>query len=107
MKHSITILIGCAIFTSVFYIILPTEISSAAGTIHVYSGESIQDAIDAANASSTIYVHSGTYNENLVINKFLTLTGDGMSSVIINGNGDHTINIYNNSVQLSGFTLLN
>ena len=107
MKHSITILIACAMFASVFYIILPTEVSTAAGTIHVYPGESIQDAIDAANASSIIYIHSGTYNEHLVIDKILTLTGESMTSVIINGNSDHTIKIYNNSVQLSGFTVKN
>lgn len=107
MRYSITILIGCAIFASVFYLIIPAEISSAAETIHVYSGEYIQDAIDAANASSTIYVHSGTYNENLVIDKTLTLTGESVSSVILNGNGGHTITVYNNSIQLSGFTIKN
>ena len=107
MRHSFTILVGCAIFASVFYVILPIEISNAAGIIHVYSGESIQDAIDAANFSTTIYVHSGTYNENLVIDKFLTIIGDSMSSVIINGNGDHTVKIYNDSIQLSGFTIRN
>ena len=40
---------------------------------HVYSGGSIQTAIDNAVADDTIIVHSGTYYENVVVNKTLTI----------------------------------
>jgi len=37
-------------------------------TIDVYSGNSIQDAINGASENDTIIVHAGTYNENLIVN---------------------------------------
>jgi len=110
-KNTMTFLIISILFLSIFYIFIPAEICSATGTtLHVGSGQTysnIQDAIDAANESDTVYVHSGTYNENLVIDKAITLTGEGSGSVTINGNGDHTIKVYNDSVQISGFTIKN
>jgi parallel beta-helix repeat protein len=42
----------------------------------------IQKAIDAAAPGSTIRVARGTYTEELVITKDLTLLGDGMQSII-------------------------
>ena len=98
-------------FLSIFTVFLPIQICSAAGdTLHVGTGQTysnIQDAIDAANESDTVYVHSGTYNENLVIQKTITLTGTGSGSVTINGNGDHTVKVYNDSVKISDFTIKN
>jgi hypothetical protein len=42
---------------------------------HVYSGQSIQTAIDGASPEDTIIVHNGTYLEALYINKSLTIKG--------------------------------
>jgi len=103
--------IAVIVFLSIFTVFLPIETCSATGdTLHVGIGQTysnIQDAIDAANESDTVYVHNGTYDENLVIDRTITLTGEGTRSVTVNGNGDHTIKIYNNSVQISGFTIKN
>jgi parallel beta-helix repeat protein len=50
-----------------------------AATLHVGSGQTystIQSAVNAASAGDTIIVHAGTYNEQVIINKDLTLQGD-------------------------------
>jgi len=61
-------LIGISV--ALFFVFAATL--SAADT-HVYSGGSIQTAIDSAVAGDTIIVHSGTYYENVVVNKTLTI----------------------------------
>ena len=45
----------------------------------------IQDAIDNASDGDTIFVYSGIYHENIVINKSITLLGSGQDSTIISG----------------------
>jgi parallel beta-helix repeat protein len=68
----------------------------------------IQDAINAANDGYKIYVYSGTYEENIVITKTITLTGADKSTTIINGTHDGSVlyvsGIY---VNISGFTIQN
>ena len=46
----------------------------------------IQAAIDAANPGDIIQVASGAYYEHVVVNKSLTLVGEGSSTTIIDGN---------------------
>ncbi|WP_455391938.1 right-handed parallel beta-helix repeat-containing protein [[Eubacterium] cellulosolvens] len=45
----------------------------------------IQDAIDNASYRDTIKVYSGTYNENVVINKALTIIGNSSTDTIVTG----------------------
>jgi len=47
--------------------------------------EKIQDAIDAAEEGDTIRVYEGTYYENVLMDKTLSLIGDGSANTIING----------------------
>ncbi len=73
-----------------------------------HTWNTIQEAIDDANETSVIYVHSGTYRENLAINKPLTLIGADNNSTIIDGGyeGD-AVHIKANNVRVSGFKIIN
>ncbi len=70
---------------------------------------SIQAAINAANASDTINVASGTYNENIVVNKSLTIIGAGNANTKIIGvnNNENTVEITSNDVYITGFRIDN
>ena len=49
----------------------------------------IQDAIDKASSGDTVFVYTGTYYENLEINKGdLAIIGEGREGVIIDGNDE-------------------
>jgi hypothetical protein len=49
----------------------------------VRSGESIQDAIDAANPNSVILIEPGVYTEHLILSKKVVLQGSGAFSTFI------------------------
>jgi len=69
----------------------------------------IQSAIDIASDGDTILVSSGTYSENVYVNKDLTiLSTDGPEATIIDGNGSNGIEIEGGSPgNLNGFTFIN
>jgi parallel beta-helix repeat protein len=69
----------------------------------------IQDAIDNASNTDSIFVFSGTYYENLRINKSISLLGENQASTIIDGqetNG-HVVSIITEGVTLCRFTIQN
>jgi len=69
----------------------------------------IQGAINAATTTNnSILVQRGTYNENLNINKPLTLIGADSSNTIINGSGTgNVVTITANNVEVTSFTIQN
>jgi parallel beta-helix repeat protein len=68
----------------------------------------IQNAIDNASDGDIIYVWDGIYYENLIINKKLTIIGNGSKTTIINGrNNNCGVVISSNWVNLSGFKIEN
>ncbi len=73
----------------------PEEPEYLACTIAVDAGESIQEAIDAAPAGAVICLGAGTWRENLVIGKALTLRGAGAEATTIQGlvAGEHVLSI--------------
>lgn len=89
MKKVFIIFLVNIIFFSFLTILLSTDICCASGnTLHVGSEQpysTIQSAINDANSSDTVYIHSGTYYENVVIAKNLTITGENKNIVIIDG----------------------
>ena len=121
MKRIFSILF--ALVLAVSLMLVPAVVSANPGTIQVDVNDaacvtgpqldpysvvycSIQDAIDDATADDTIIVADGTYNENIVVNKSLTL--QAASSPTIIGSGGymkHVIKVTANDVTISEFTV--
>jgi nitrous oxidase accessory protein NosD len=86
------------------------SVRCASATIYVGHGESIQDAVDAANPGDTIIVRDGTYTENVDINKRLTIQSEnGSASTIVQAaiSDAHIFNITADYVNITGFTIEN
>ena len=68
----------------------------------------IQDAIDNVTNGNTIFVYSGIYHENIVIDKSINLVGEDKENTIIDGQEESdVIKILSNSVNITGFTIQN
>jgi parallel beta-helix repeat protein len=68
----------------------------------------IQDAINAAFDGDTVYVYSGTYFENVVVNKTINLTGENRNNTIIDGGGSgDVVHVSVDKVNISGFSVTN
>ncbi len=66
----------------------------------------IQDAIDFVNPGDIIYVWSGVYSENLIIDKSVKLVGNGSANSFINGTkANEMINIIEDRVEISGLSI--
>jgi len=68
----------------------------------------IQEAINsfATYNGHTIFVKSGTYNENVVVGKSISLVGEDEEATIICGdNNDTALNIICSGVNVTGFTI--
>ena len=67
----------------------------------------IQDAIDAADRGDTVYVSTGTYYENVIVNKSVNLVGAGREHTTIDAGGHADgILITADNVRLSGFKII-
>jgi len=70
----------------------------------------IQEAIDADETLNghTIFVESGTYYENVIVNKTLSLIGEDRDTTVINGQRmGMVIGVVSSNVTVSGFTTMN
>jgi parallel beta-helix repeat protein len=68
----------------------------------------IQEAINDASDGDTIFVYSGTYYENVIVNKTISLTGEDRNSTIIDGKRTgHAVSITAHAVTIMGFTVRN
>jgi parallel beta-helix repeat protein len=71
----------------------------------------IQEAINALDPTitnpykNTVFVHNGTYHENVIVNKTARLIGESINNVIINGNDGVVATIEADDAIIEGFTL--
>jgi parallel beta-helix repeat protein len=74
----------------------------------VYPGGLIQATVNAASTGDTIYVHAGTYVENVDVNKSITLIGDGADVVTVRAAdaSDHVFEVTADYVNISGFAAM-
>jgi len=68
----------------------------------------IQEAIGHADSGDTIFVNTGTYYENLIVNKSVSLIAEDSDSAIIDGRANGSvISVTANNVNINGFTVRN
>jgi len=97
------------------FITFKPEIVNAARIIYVdddYPFEdlthkkTIQAGVNAAVPGETVFVFNGTYNENVVVNKVINLTGMNRDNTTIDGGGNgDTVYIASDLVNITGFTV--
>lgn len=77
------------------------------GTVVGYYNK-IQEAIDAASDNYTIEAYAATYNENITVDKALSISApEGASSTTIHASGGTAITILSDGVTIDGFTITN
>ena len=70
--------------------------------------KTIQEGIDNASDGFFVFVYSGIYGEQIVLNKTIQLIGENKNNTIIDGGGNsHLITIENDSNTICHFTILN
>jgi len=69
----------------------------------------IQEAVNAASDGDTVFVFSGTYYENVVVNRTLSLVGENRETTVIDGNmsGWSTVDVKASGVVITNFTIRN
>lgn len=92
MSRFVSILAMVAIIMGFLPLALTPSPAAAATEWDVYPGQTIQAAIDSASAGDTIIVHPGTYNEQIVVNKQLTIKSSDNANVTMIDGGLGTAN---------------
>ena len=67
----------------------------------------IRYAIENASAGDTIFVYNGTYRENVIVNKTVSLVGEDRNTTIIDGAGSDALLMASDWVNVTGFSMVN
>ena len=114
-KQSSTLILAMLlVLTSLVITVSSEQIQTLSGTTRTVDDSggadftSIQDAIDASSNGDTVFVYSGTYVENIVVDKSITLQGEDRDTTVIDGGGSGDV-VYVSAffVNISGFTIQN
>ena len=105
------ILVSLCLSSMIFGSLIMQKVSATPQTRKVPDDyPKIQDAINAASPGDIIQVGNGTYNENIIVNKSVSLIGENSSNTIVDGSGTErdVIVIANaHNVRIEGFTIQN
>jgi len=119
MKIKKLVVIICMLVIASIFSIVDSSVASYENIIYVDDNaipewydathvRTIQEGIDATFEGDTVYVFNGTYYENIVVDKSITITGEGKTNTIIDGNEiTCTVGILADGVHFSGFTIQN
>jgi parallel beta-helix repeat protein len=95
------------------FLLLESQVVIAQDIIYVGSGigndsTTIQGGINLANIGDTVFVYSGIYTENVLVDKSINLTGQDNKTTIIDGQatGDG-VYVTSDWVNITGFTVTN
>jgi hypothetical protein len=66
---------------------------------------SVQAAIDYLAAGNKVFVEEGTFNENVIINKSLTIDGASTATSILSGSAGFGVTVASNDVTIQDFTI--
>jgi len=100
-----------AVLTTIEYDLnIYVDIGNTSGTedgTQTHPFNTITEGIEAATPGKSVVVAAGTYNEQLIINKEITLQGDGEGSKLITGTGfsGNLITVSADDVTISGFKI--
>jgi parallel beta-helix repeat protein len=68
----------------------------------------IQAAIDNSDDGDTIFVRAGTYYENVIVDKSISLIGENRETTIIDANNEGTVvSVSKDNVKITGFNITN
>ena len=76
----------------------------SAAVFNVNEGESIQSAVDNATYGDIVYVHNGTYIENILITQSIALVGKN-ATIYGNSSTDDVITVAGDGVHVVGFNI--
>ena len=111
MKKSI--LMALLILISIFTTLTIFPETARATTLYVGGAgpgnyTTIQEAIDAASPDDTVYVYNGTYDENVVVNRTISLVGESREDTVIDANStaiQPTLRVTADHATVNGFSI--
>jgi parallel beta-helix repeat protein len=109
-----SLIIAFLVLASAFYTTLTTvPLNVKAATLFVGGSgpgnfTTIQGALDASFPGDFVFVYDGTYEENILISKPLSLIGENKDTTIVDGRGRReAVNISASNVNITGLTITN